>query len=71
MGPNPSRFKAFSESCPVDRVSWYDVVRYANAVTRKAGLAECYRSSSDGVTFTGLGCSCYRMPTKAEGERAA
>ncbi len=64
-GSNPSRFTACGDDCPVEMVSWFDVVKYANGLSRMAGLAECYRIS-DGVTFRGPDCEGYRLPTEAE-----
>ena len=71
MGSNPSLLKACGASCPVEKVGWLDAVAYVNALSRKEGLPECYRVTGAAVSFEGLDCGGYRLPTEAEWEYAA
>jgi len=62
MGNNPSLSQNCGQNCPVEQVSWNDAVLYANALSRRDGLQECYQGS----TFSGLDCTGYRLPSEAE-----
>lgn len=67
-GNNPSQFKGRKN--PVEKVSWYDCIRFCNALSCKEGLEECYNIRNDSVYFLS-GRSGYRLPTEAEWEFAS
>jgi formylglycine-generating enzyme required for sulfatase activity len=46
MRSNPSRFNSCGDSCPVEMVSWFDAIEFANRLSKRHGLEECYRIST-------------------------
>jgi len=72
IGFNPSEFTACGASCPVESVSWYDAIAYANAFSVAEGLPACYDARGAVVGgATVYDCVGYRLPTESEWEYAA
>ena len=82
--PNPAFFAACGDTCPVESVSWYGAAAFMNALSVRAGLPECYSLTGcnaedpgsglqcdPSVSFSGVACTGYRLPTEAEWEHAA
>lgn len=63
--------------CPVQSVTWHEAQAYGNALSRAAGLEECFSCEGDTVDVRcepiadPYDCSGFRLPTEAEWEHAA
>jgi formylglycine-generating enzyme required for sulfatase activity len=85
-GTSCSTTNAFNAG-PVEKLDWYSALAYANWLSSQNGLQQCYtlsgcsdsstgwfdgvHSACTGATFTGPGCTGYRLLTESEWERAA
>jgi formylglycine-generating enzyme required for sulfatase activity len=66
IGTNPSYFTG-DDNLPVERVSWWDAIKYCNALSVKAGFGKCYDETFGYCDFSKNG---FRLPTEAEWEYA-
>ncbi|MFC1539087.1 SUMF1/EgtB/PvdO family nonheme iron enzyme [Candidatus Latescibacterota bacterium] len=64
-GSNPSNYTG--DSLPVEAVSWWDAIRFCNALSEKSSLDNCYNEISGACDFSKNG---FRLPTEAEWEYA-
>ncbi|MFH8497713.1 formylglycine-generating enzyme family protein [Streptomyces coeruleorubidus] len=69
-GERPSA--AHGERLPVEGVSWWDAVRFCNALSRAEGLTPVYRlcGESETVVDRDVSVDGYRLPSEAEWEHA-
>ena len=77
---NPSPVEKWCATCPVQTVTWYEALHYANLLSESEGRPACYTlvgcTGAPGTGMTcahaaskGLDCTGYRLPTEAEWER--
>jgi formylglycine-generating enzyme required for sulfatase activity len=71
MKKMPKRFKAGCMDCPVTYPTWLDAIAFLNALSKLEKLEACYVVKGETVTWKGLDCTGYRLPTDAEWEYAA
>lgn len=70
MGNRPGQFKNCAR-CPVERVSWFDAVKYANRLSAAEAKPQCYSGQGVPVYTPIYDCPGYRLPTEAEWMLAA
>ncbi|MDP6947383.1 MAG: formylglycine-generating enzyme family protein, partial [Myxococcota bacterium] len=72
MGVNPAHFSGCGLDCPVEQVTFTEVLGYLNALSEKEGLEACYTVTEETLDWPeGPSCEGYRLPTEAEWEYTA
>ena len=57
VGSNPSFFQSCGATCPVENLSWWEMLLYANALSTREGLTPCYNDLGICTGTEGGGCA--------------
>jgi len=68
-GSNPANFLAGGDDCPVENVSWWSALEYANALSASESLAACFTVSgcTSGTAAAGTLTGCTALTVNAAG----
>lgn len=72
-GTSVSRFKNCGLDCPVEKVSWFSAIKFANQLSEREGLTKCYTFGQGGNNWPQWDqkCTGWRLPTEMEWALAA
>ena len=71
IGVNPSYFDECGKDCPIEMVTWYDAIYYANKLSEKEGLEACYKlANCSGEVTNNLVCEVSFIGVDCEGSPA-
>ena len=67
MGANPSINYTCGRNCPVENITWFQAVEFANKLSAQQQLSACYEIQSTVVKWNS-NCKGWRLPTEQEWE---